>query len=191
MMPLILEEGLSKEFNNICGHIQYLEDFEDNIGSNLEEKIIKFHKGIVPDKEFEKWIRSHFVNKVFISYRRKDKDLIHQVLDPIRNDDDLYDVSIWYDEFLTLGGKYDPEIDKHIKESNIFILLVTNSLFEKGNYIIENEYPLAKRMNKVIIPIYVDSYDESLYKQYFFELDKPIHVSNLTKGFLNTLIPCK
>jgi len=56
---------------------------------------------------------------------------------------------------------------KALKESDFFILLVTPSLLEEGNYVMRAEYPTAKKMNKMILAIEALKTDrEELFHKY-------------------------
>ena len=196
IMPLVQSNDLAESFNNRCGNIQFIEDCDTNNSlKQTEESIKEYFQFLKPSKDdsllIEK-VRKSFVNKIFLSYRKKDKQLLKQIIDVINSDtSNLYDVGLWYDENLSVGKKYDPEIDKKIKEANIFVLLVTNNIFDKDNYVLANELPLAREFHKTIIPVYIDDYDKDLYNQYFNDLPNPIPLKDLTDEITKYLKPVK
>ena len=191
LMPLIQEKELYEVFNEKCGHIQFLEDNDNNnYHISLEDKIRKYFDNLGQNDKLIKMVKKEFVNKIFISYRKIDKPLIKPVLDKINSSmHTLYDVGIWYDENLTIGQKYDPEINNQIKSANIFLLLVSNNIFEKGNYVLTEELPLAMELHKAIIPIKIADYDKDKYKETFPDLEEPIEIDNIIEEIAKYLKP--
>jgi hypothetical protein len=62
-------------------------------------------------------------------------------------------VGIWYDEFLKPGENFNEQIDFFLQGSDLFVLAVTPSLLENGNYVERVEYPQALEYDKKILPI--------------------------------------
>ena len=194
IMPLIQDKELSQEFNDKCGNIQFIDDSLDSNSVIKRDEMIKdYFRYINPskeDKELINKVKKAFVNKIFLSYRKRDKEYLKQVLELINeHTDSLFDTGLWYDENLSVGKKYDHEIDNKIKEANIFVLLVTNNLFEPNNYVLVNELPLAIDFHKTIIPVYLDEYDKGLYQKYCPELSEPVSLDNLIDEIVKNLKP--
>ena len=127
IMPLVFEEGLEKDFNRICGKIHFLQDgIDKNQYTSLDEKIINFYNELFEPQDKGLVELKPLVNKIFISYRRKDKKDVRKLIDLIQCSDELFDVGLWYDEFLTTGQKYDYEITSKIDNSTMMIIFITD-----------------------------------------------------------------
>ena len=94
--------------------------------------------------------------KVFYSYARADADLRNKLsehLAPLRDDGLIVD---WYDDAIDPGAAYNEEIQKHIDESELIILLVDAS-FLASAYIKEHELPRAldreKQKRARVVPV--------------------------------------
>ncbi len=104
---------------------------------------------------------------VFISYRRREKDALHRLVDIIKKAPNYDAFTLWYDEIIAPGDNYSHAIMKALDESDLFILLVTPSILEDGNYVMRAEYPTAKKQGKKIVAIEVIKTDRvSLAKKY-------------------------
>lgn len=190
IMPLIQDKSLHSQFNKICGHIQFADDSKDNSNQEtIDRKIKAFYQSIVNPDNLNQIIPKHFKNKIFISYRRKDKELIKPVLEVLSNDEELYDTSIWFDDFLSVGKIYDKEITNKLKSANIVIFLVTDNIFEKGNFVKDEEYPVVETMNKNNISIYFNKYNKEEFAKHYPYLNEPTTLDNLVGSIKQYLKP--
>ncbi len=163
VLPILVEDGLERAFDSICGDIHLLArnstDYMQNLTTHLEE--------IFGDDELFEKIPSVFWAEFFLSYRKKDRQYALQLLRLLHSFSCCEDVSIWFDDFLTLGENYDEEIDDYLANSDLFLLAVTPSLLEEGNYVMNIEYPRAKELGKQILPIELIPTDKGLlYEKY-------------------------
>lgn len=69
----------------------------------------------------------------------------------IHNIHSLRNVSIWYDEFISSGENWSGRIGEAIKNSDVFLLMITPSITETDNYVIREEYLAARKYNKKIV----------------------------------------
>ena len=177
MMPLMIDEGLEKDFDRICGKIHFLQNNEsEHRYLTLDEKIKNFYDQIIHPVEEGEPEPIVLKNRIFISYRRKDKDAAKKLIDLVKNYEDFYDVGLWYDELLTVGFEYDNEIKGKIANSTIMLMYVTNNIFGSYNYVKDEEYPAAK--GKIpIIPIYDEPFDKDKFNETFPDLINPVHIS--------------
>lgn len=167
ILPIILKEGLEEVFNRICGpyHLlkRYSSYFPDKLKHFIDLKFNQYHMIDKPPIPLEKCKNG----KIFISYRKKNRVYADKAIRFLRSIDFLRDVEIWYDDFLTEGEGYNDEIALHLKESNIFLLIVTPDLLEEGNYVMRIEYPNAVKAGKKIIPLIAEDTDKvSLARKY-------------------------
>ncbi len=156
VLPLMQESGLEKDFNRICGDLQFLDKAalsRDPTALPYEEKLLKFLDAVLIGEKLAKRVRKAFDAYIFLSYRKKDQLYAQQIMRLIHGNDFCQSVAIWYDEFLTPGENFNDEIKAAIKKSRLMALVVTPNLLEKDNYIHENEYPAAKEMKLAVLPI--------------------------------------
>ena len=91
--------------------------------------------------------------RVFLSYRKKDREYALKIMKAVHADERLRDVAIWFDEFLVPGEEYNLAIKNELENSDIVMLLVTPSVLEDGNYVMVHEYPDSVNNGKKIIPV--------------------------------------
>ena len=176
ILPLIIEDGVEADFNKICGKIQFLNtDLQAQEYTTIEDKIRGFYQRLNSPDSFEN-DPNLFVHRIFISYRRKDRKKARHLIDLLLNHEGIDQVAIWYDEFLTIGKRYEREIAEKLKRATTLVMFITDRVFEKRNYVKDKEYVLAKKCGIPIIPVYEEPYDHDAYKRCFPDLIEPIHV---------------
>ena len=154
ILPLIKDSALTNLFNEKCGYIQYLSlENDDEVGVSSDDKIKKYISTILLGDETTKKIRDAFDAYIFLSYRKKDKKYATQLMKLIHKNEFCRDIAIWYDEFLTPGENFNEEISQFIAKSCIFALAVTPNILEENNYVLTQEYPMAIKSGKRILPV--------------------------------------
>lgn len=160
ILPIMLEEGLLELYSKPenFGNIQFLNPFEkDNTAISYDKKLTDFLGSVLVNDKTREQVQKAFDAYIFLSYRKKDRALAQSLMKLIHQNEFCRDIAIWYDEYLVPGEDFNNTIKEALLKSNLFALMVTPSVIEKGNYIIEHEYPLAKEMQrkngKPILPI--------------------------------------
>lgn len=151
-----IEAYFANEMNRIrkgYGDIQLLRTkVRDKTEIAYQQKLYRDLSSIlIDDNEIHK-IRKAFSGQIFLSYRKKDRKYAHELMRTIHDIPSLRNVSIWYDEFISSGEKWSDKIGDVLKQSDVFLLMVTPSIIEPDNYVIKEEYPAAQKHEKVIIP---------------------------------------
>lgn len=156
ILALMEQDGLEVVFNETCGHIQSLNQTHDDEESKqiFDEKLSHFLDSILIETGEQEKIREELSASIFISYRKKDKKQINQLINNLHQNETLRDVGIWYDEYLVPGEDFDEAIESAIKNSELFLMVITPNMVEKDNYVQRNEYPLARQEDKSIIPVH-------------------------------------
>jgi hypothetical protein len=91
-------------------------------------------------------------SNVFISYSRKDKDLIEPVVNLIKA---MRDNLVFQDiQSLQFGEKWEPQLMDAIKESEITAVFWCDHSLKSVN--VQNEYEYAIALNKKVLPIRLD-----------------------------------
>lgn len=88
-------------------------------------------------------------NHVFISYSRKDSDVMMK----LRNHLEAVGVDVWTDERIRIGEDWEKSIDHAIKDSEyVIVILSPNSTQSEW---IQNEVEISQKYHKSILPLLV------------------------------------
>ena len=162
ILPLMQEQNLGYRYGQIDAlkTIQFLDRFDsDGTALPYTQKLQAFLNGALLSEAQVQQVREAFSARIFLSYRKKERKQAQDLMRLIHADPALLDVAIWYDEFLTPGEDFNENIRQALGEANLFALAVTPYLLEAGNYVIENEYPAALDLEKVILPVELEPID--------------------------------
>ena len=161
VLPIAVESDLEAYFTtemncigNGYGDIQLLKtQVTDKTEISYQQKLLRdLGAMLISDKEIEK-IKNAFSGQIFLSYRKKDRRYANELMHTIHNIPSLQNVSIWYDEFISSGENWSDQIGNALKNSDVFLLMVTPSIMEPDNYVIREEYPAARKQDKKVIPV--------------------------------------
>lgn len=99
--------------------------------------------------------------ELFISYSHADKTCLEEfirALSPLKNSGKI---NIWWDGENIGGSKFQPNIDSHVKNSDIICLLISNNFFSSSPCLEERDKALELKKIKAvsIIPIIISSCD--------------------------------
>lgn len=166
VLPLMQESGLEQLFNKVCGPIQILDrTSRDATVIRYEEKLERFLSSVLVGDELARKVRAAFDAYVFLSYRKKDRAHAQKLMRLIHQNDFCRDIAIWYDEFLVPGEDFNSAIQKALRESGLFALVVTPNLTEEDNYVMREEYPRARNSRKPIFPVEMIPTDRQALKE--------------------------
>lgn len=178
-LPIMFESGLDDIYSqkDKFGELQYINPFShDNTEIEYEEKLKKFLDSVLVSDATSKRIREAFDTYMFLSYRKKDRKYANELMRLIHSIHEFRDIAIWYDEFLTPGESFSENIAKIMRDSKLFAMLVTPNLLETNNgvpnFVMGNEYPMAKELNMEIIPAEMESTDKKELLDKFKDLPK-------------------
>lgn len=166
VLPILQEKDIESRFNEICGDIHLLSEEDSNESAlTFDEKLKKFlQKNFISDEILNK-IRAEFNAYIFLSYRKKDRLYAQELMRLIHKNEFCRDVAIWYDEFLTPGENFNEEIATALDNSNLFVLTVTPNLVNEKNYVMEIEYPRARKAKKRILPAELVMTDKTILRR--------------------------
>lgn len=171
VLPLMMEEGLVEPFGKVFGDLQFLDKYTRDVTAiAYEEKLKKFLDSIFVDDELAKKVRAAFDAYIFLSYRKKDRKYAQELMRLIHKNEFCRDIAIWYDEFLTPGEDFNKAIEAALKKSDLFALAVTPNLLEEENYVMTDEYPMARKTGKPVFPAELVQTDKAALKEKFEEL---------------------
>lgn len=173
ILPIAIEPGIEGLFNEICGYYHLLKGYEKESCMNEVKSYLydKFDK-----TELENKIKSVFAGRMFLSYRKREREHALRLIEEVHKVKQNRDIAIWFDGELTYGEDYNDEIDERLNESDVFLLLVTPNILEDGNYVMEIEYPRAVELEKKILPVEIIPTDRNVLKAKFPNLPECIHM---------------
>lgn len=159
VLPIAVESGLEEYFavemnciHDGYGDIQLLRsEVTDWTEISYYQKLARDLGAILLENEEVERIKQAFSGKIFLSYRKKDRKYANELMHTIHSIPSLRNVSIWFDEFMSAGEKWSDQIGDALKQSDVFLLLVSPSITEPDNYVIREEYPSAKNQGKTIV----------------------------------------
>ncbi len=150
--------------------------------STFRDKLKIYLQSVLVDENTYKKVQDAFDAYIFLSYRKKDRRFVNEIMSTIHYDESMRDVAIWWDDFLTPGEDYNDEISHYIDKSKLMALLVTPNINEYndglGNYVIRIEYPEAVKRGKEVLPIEVDKTNKDELKHNFIGIKDPIDKNN-------------
>lgn len=177
VIPIIMEPELLSYYrdNPYLSKLQYV----NTVGADTTEvdyikKLTAYLEMSSHNAESIRRMREAFSAHIFLSYRKKDRTYANQLMKSLHNDEDLWGAAFWYDEQLTPGEVYTDEIMEALQNSDLYLLLVTPRLLEEGNYVMEKEYPEARRLGKTILPIMMAETSLDALQQSFEDLPEVI-----------------
>ena len=160
VLPIMLEPKLDHLYarRDRFGTLQYLNPFStDQTEIAYTEKLAKYLKYVLTGDEMASRARGAFDSRVFLSYRKKDRYYANELMRLIHREEACRNIAIWYDEYLTPGESFSENINDNLKNSNLFMLLVTPSILEfvdgQANFVLREEYPMAKQNEKSVLPV--------------------------------------
>jgi hypothetical protein len=164
VLPIMMEPSLDAIYalEKNFGELQYLDpNARDLTAIGYEEKLKKHLEAILVSDEVAKRVRAAFDAYIFLSYRKKDRHYANELMKRIHANPEYRDIAIWYDEFLTPGESFRANIEKMMRDSKLFALLVTPNLLEEPNYVMTHEYPDAKKAGMDILPAEMEETDKA------------------------------
>ena len=133
--------------------------------------------------------------KCFISYSHKDSRMCSKFKTHLQVLNRQYDIEAWYDGLIPAGKELDEEISKHLQDSDIIFLLITQD-YIASNYCYEKEMQEAitrhSEGNCLVVPVICRSFISGAYpfsKLKYVPVDgKPVdQFKTQNDGFVNAL----
>ena len=168
VLPIVAEPNMASEFNRICGNLQFLDlNTRDDTAISYEDKLTRYLNSVLIGDETAQKVRDAFDAYIFLSYRKKDRRFAQELMRLIHKNDFCRDIAIWYDEFLVPGENFDQAIQDALQKSELFALAVTPNLLDKGNYVMQYEYPDASHAGMKILPVELQPTDRNALEEHF------------------------
>lgn len=194
ILPIMMEHHLEMLYYdcNKFSELQYLNSLStDQTEISYNDKLKKFLNTVLIGDELAKKVRSAFSAHIFLSYRKKDRIYANELMKLIHRIPECRDIAIWFDEFLSPGESFTENIEKILRDSELFTLLVTPNLLDepggKPNFVMAKEYPLALSANKEILPAEMEYTNKSELTKKFRNLPTCINPKTETEALKSRL----
>ncbi len=194
ILPIIVEKVSLELYKEKFGNIQYLNKFENDFTAiSYQKKLEDYLASALTDNKLTDKIKSAFDAYIFLSYRKKDRKYAQELIKLIHSNEMFTNIAIWYDEFLIPGEDFNSTIEQAITKSDIFVLALTPNTLKDDNYILTTEYPLAKKLEKNILPLKITEVDLTDIESHFkgipahTDATNKIALENALKNILSKL----
>ena len=175
VLPLMMETGLDELFTRKFGDLQYLQpENTDPTALPFEKKLESYLSGVLVGEELAQQVRDAFDAYIFLSYRKKGRKYAQELMRLIHQNERFRDIAIWYDEYLVPGESFNDAIRKALEKSELFTLVVTPNLLERGNYVMTEEYPKAQKSEKPILPVEMAETNKAKLEQCFQQIPRTV-----------------
>ena len=163
ILPIMVETVDRLKYKRTFKNLQYLNREKPDYSIQLNRYLNTY---FIENEEFDN-IDKVFRKNIFLSYRKSDYTLARKLIHDMHTSKSLMDVGVWCDDLLIPGKDYEDKIKKEIENSDYFLLLVTDRILERNNYVLKVEYEKALSSNKRIVPIELEQTDhKDLYTIY-------------------------
>ena len=197
VLPLMMESNIYEFYKKPerFGELQYLKPNSTELTAiDYKDKLEKYLESVLISNELAQRIRKAFTAYIFLSYRKKDRKYANELMKLIHKITYCEDIAIWFDEFITPGENFRENIERILSDSVLFALLVTPRLLERQpdgslNFIMREEYPKAKELNKPILPAEMENTDKEALGRDFKDLPECTDAKD-EESFLKRLSDC-
>jgi len=177
ILPIMMERHLAGRFNAVCEETQFLDRTDiDPTAIPYPRKLQDFLSRVLISDELAQKVRSAFDAYIFLSYRKKDRRHAQELMRLIHSNPFARDIAIWYDEFLQPGENFNDSIFAALTKSDLFALAVTPNLVNEPNYVMNEEYPAARKSGKPILPFTLVPTDPDALKRSYADLPDCVNV---------------
>ena len=187
VLPILASPVDLDEYGRVFGSVQFLDRLsEDETSIEYSLKLSAYLEQLFVSGGLRDRVRASFDSYIFLSYRKVDRAAAHALMRRIHDVPGFSDVAIWYDEFLRPGEEFDRELRQQIERASLFALAITPKLLEEGNYVLREEYPLARSLGKNVLGALAEPTDEESLSRVLPDV-KAITEENLAESLKETL----
>lgn len=167
----VAENKAGGKLIELDGPVYKAKDFKEQFFS-------KYLNLVVPDSIADEIRKDAFSKKLFLSYRKADREKALEIMKAVHKLPLCQSLAIWFDDFLIAGRDFNDEIRQQLTSSDAFLLAVTPSLLDLPNYVFKEEYPRAVecKPQKTIIPIQADDLDAEKFRDNYSKLPEKVPV---------------
>ena len=177
VLPLMMEGGIVEIYSrpDRFGERQFIApDSREESEIAYGKKLSDFLGATLTSDEVAKRVRAAFDAYIFLSYRKKDRVLANELIRLIHENPKYRDIAIWYDELLSPGESFRENITRALSDSRLFALLVTPSILEAPNFVMDEEYPAARKSGKPVLPVEMTETDKNELVEKYEQIPTPV-----------------
>lgn len=179
IIPVVFEEGVEKLYEqSIFSNLHFLSPLSaDGDREAYLKKLAKALSRNIFMRDTVERVYEEFKPRIFLSYRKKDRQHAQELIRTIHRDERFRDVGIWYDEYLRENKNFEDSLKEEMEKSSLFLLLVTPRLLEEPNYVMDKEYPSLANLNDIpILPLEMAQTDEGQLRRCYRELPEIVRM---------------
>ena len=191
IVPLLMKIEMEEQYSRIFHEKQYLcPNDHDDTKISFERKLIDRLSSILLCDELVERVCKVFRKSLFLSYRKKSRIVANEFMRTIHCNRAFTNIAVWYDERITTGESFSYEIEKAMCRADGFVLLATDAILERPNYVHDVEYKKALEMDNLREKIIAVRLDKEPISDYFYELYEsiPIVYSGINQDFYEHLL---
>lgn len=174
LLPILEDPNLLNAFNEHFQNMQLLRRHDpDATAMPYSQRLQRFLDSKLLGNALAEQLKSAFHGCIFLSYRTPDRAMILQLLQQLQSDPQCRRIGIWYDQFLIPGKDFNDGIAQAIVDSDLFLLALTRRMVEEESYVTREEYPLALKIGKEILPVLLEELDPVQIGQQFPRIPDP------------------
>ncbi len=176
-IPIVCEPGAGKLLEKQFPNNHYIDKTEGSYKSQLKKA---FHD--ITKKKFQaQKLQDIFEGNAFISYRKADRMIAGEVIKTLHKPEVNSRLYLWYDDFLIPGENFNENIAGAIEKSDIFIMVVTPEILDSSCYVHNCEYPLAKKLDKPILPVEAVKTNRTTLEELYPDIPNCVGIDDLTQ----------
>ena len=132
VIPIVTDARLMNAFNQISNGVHALlaDETINKSKRQLKQNLTAYMNAVLINNELLRRIHEVSDGHLFMSYRKKDRKHLMELINEIHEDDRCIDIPIWYDDFLVPGERFDDLIEEKLLDGSIFVLTVTPNLIK-------------------------------------------------------------
>ena len=118
LLPIAIEEGILEIFNESINRYHCINYNKTTFYSDLERYVNQYFDPYMPIMDFNEDCREV---RVFISYRKEDKNQLKNFLNKLYSNKQLIRVQYWYDKSLIPGENFEKRIEIELENWKLCI----------------------------------------------------------------------
>ena len=184
ILPVALDPELFPRFTEQEGAVHGLSLLDGEYRTKLRDQLENL---LTSEALIQEIHAKAFTGRLFLSYRKKDLALARGFMEAFHDNENFRSIAIWYDNFLRAGRVFDVEIETSIDNADVFALMATPNITERGNYVMTREYPYAVKRGKHIVAVEFEGLDKKEFEESYKRVDVCVSLDGLSAAFREAL----
>ncbi len=147
MIPILYHDSLVERFNAHTEEMQFLRRSDPEYSEKLKRAL----QSLLLDQKTVEDVHKVFTHKLFIAYCREDLEQVGKLIRCVHQSEEGRHISVWFDKYLQPGRNFEEVIFSHLNDSQLFGMVLTQSLAQRDTYVKRQEYPHALTEGKKVV----------------------------------------